>query len=203
MPSHCTHTTHAQHMPYTHPITTHTHTHHAHHIHEVCPEGIQPCNVKNRNIYRRTDKVQETLHIGQWSLTPLQSRHLWTSHSSPNCHQLAALSYFPECHRWSKISSLSFFLKRFYLLILERGREGEWEGEKHRCVVASHAPPTRDLACNPGMGPKLGIELAILWFAGLHSIHWVTPARTLNLFPFKGDFSFGESQKSQGTTSGL
>ena len=38
-----------------------------------------------------------------------------------------------------------------YLKILERGREGEREGEKHQCVVASHAPPTGDLAHNPGM----------------------------------------------------
>ena len=27
-------------------------------------------------------------------------------------------------------------------LYLERGREGEREGEKHQCVVASHALPT-------------------------------------------------------------
>ena len=27
-------------------------------------------------------------------------------------------------------------------LFLERGREGEREGEKHQCVVASHTPPT-------------------------------------------------------------
>ena len=43
--------------------------------------------------------------------------------------------------------------------------EGEREGEKHQCVVASHAPPYGDLACNPGMCPRLGIELATLWFA--------------------------------------
>ena len=46
------------------------------------------------------------------------------------------------------------FVLRFYLFILgERGREGEREGEKHHCVVASHAPPTGDLACNLGMYP--------------------------------------------------
>ena len=31
--------------------------------------------------------------------------------------------------------------------------EGEREGEKHQCVVASHMPSTGDLACNPGMCP--------------------------------------------------
>ena len=45
-------------------------------------------------------------------------------------------------------------LKRFYLFIFrERGREGERDGEKHQCVVHSRAPPTGDLACNPGMCP--------------------------------------------------
>ena len=46
-----------------------------------------------------------------------------------------------------------FFL-RFYLFIFrERGREGEREGEKYQCVAASRAPPTGDLACNPGVCP--------------------------------------------------
>ena len=31
--------------------------------------------------------------------------------------------------------------------------EEEREGEKHQCVVASCAPPTGDLAHNPGMCP--------------------------------------------------
>ena len=53
-----------------------------------------------------------------------------------------------------------YFFKDFIYLFLERGREGEREGEKHQCVVASHMDPTRDLTCNPGMGPGLGIEPA-------------------------------------------
>ena len=43
------------------------------------------------------------------------------------------------------------FLK--ILLVLEQEREGEREVEKHQCVVASCAPPTGDLASNPGMSP--------------------------------------------------
>ena len=46
-----------------------------------------------------------------------------------------------------------FFKKRFYLFIFREGREGEREGEKHQCVVASHMSPTGDLARNPGMCP--------------------------------------------------
>ena len=33
------------------------------------------------------------------------------------------------------------------------GKEGERQGEKHQCVVASQVPPTGNLACNPGMCP--------------------------------------------------
>ena len=51
-------------------------------VYAVCPEGIQPCNIKNKDIYWRRHKIQETLYIGQWHLTPLQSRHLGTSQSS-------------------------------------------------------------------------------------------------------------------------
>ena len=45
-----------------------------------------------------------------------------------------------------------FFFKILFILFLERGMEGEREGEKHQCVVA---PPTGNLARNPGMCPDL------------------------------------------------
>ena len=57
-------------------------------IYKICPEGTQPCNMKNRDIYRRRYKIQETLYIGQRCLSSLQNRHFGTSHSSPNSHQL-------------------------------------------------------------------------------------------------------------------
>ena len=44
------------------------------------------------------------------------------------------------------------FLKLLFIY-LERGWEGEREGEKHQSVAASRVPPTGDLACNPGMCP--------------------------------------------------
>ena len=44
-----------------------------------------------------------------------------------------------------------------FILFLERGREEEREGEKQHAekqgVVASGAPPTGDMARNPGMCP--------------------------------------------------
>ena len=48
----------------------------------------------------------------------------------------------------------SLFFLRFYLFIFREMRtEGEREGEKPQCVVASHRSPTGDLVCNPGMCP--------------------------------------------------
>ena len=49
------------------------------------------------------------------------------------------------------ISFLNFL--DFIHLFLERGEGREKEGEKHQGVVASCAPPTGDLARNPGMCP--------------------------------------------------
>ena len=47
-------------------------------------------------------------------------------------------------------NGIFLFLK---FIFRERRTEGEREGEKHQCVVASHTFPTGDLACNPGMCP--------------------------------------------------
>ena len=49
------------------------------------------------------------------------------------------------------ICDSNFFLR--FNSFLERGKQGEREGEKHHCVVASGAPPPEDLAHNPGMCP--------------------------------------------------
>ena len=51
-----------------------------------------------------------------------------------------------------KIPLLPFLKKDFIYSFLETG-EGESEGEKYQCVVASCTPPTGDLAYNPGMVP--------------------------------------------------
>ena len=60
----------------------------------------------------------------------------------------------PDYH-YTVVSLYTYtFFKRFYLFIFrESGKEEEREEEKHQCVVASCEPPTRDLACNPGMCP--------------------------------------------------
>ena len=49
---------------------------------------------------------------------------------------------------------MKYVLKIFYVFIFrQRRREGKREGETHQCVVASHIPPTGDLAYNPDMCP--------------------------------------------------
>ena len=100
---------------YAYVLCVHTHTH------EVCPESIQPRTMKNRDIYWKRYKIQETLYTGQWCLSPLQSRNLGTSHSSLSTSSTvqntlqnpllksppAALLCCPESHQWSEICSLS------------------------------------------------------------------------------------------------
>ena len=93
-------------------------------INKVFPESIQPYNMKSRDIYLRRYKMEETLYIGQWCLSPLQSLkvdvlgpHTVLPASIPlfkNTLQSpllespsAALLYFPESYRWSEISCLS------------------------------------------------------------------------------------------------
>ena len=51
------------------------------------------------------------------------------------------------------LSMSDFFKIIFIHLFIFREGKGERDGEKHQCVVASHVPPTGDLACNPGMCP--------------------------------------------------
>ena len=51
---------------------------------------------------------------------------------------------------------IDFFLQIIYYLFRKRGREGKRGKETSVCeryMVASHVPPTGDLAGNPGMYP--------------------------------------------------
>ena len=78
------------------------------------------------------------------SSSHLRGTFVFTPSVSSNGKQL--------CHKLHRVET--YFVKRFYLFIFrKRGREGEREGEKHQCVVASRTSPTGDLARNPGLGP--------------------------------------------------
>ena len=61
-----------------------------------------------------------------------------------------------------------FFFFFLILLISERGRERE--REKHTFVVASHAPPTGDLARSQAC-TLTGNQTGTHWFSGRHSLH--------------------------------
>ena len=89
-----------------------------------------------------------------------------TSPNIPTCDNQKCWQILPDVPWWAKSpkvygmishktykKSLLFpFLKRLYLFIFrQKGKKREREGEKHQCVVASHVPPTGDLACNPGI----------------------------------------------------
>ena len=63
-------------------------------------------NIWKIDIYWRRYKIQKTLYTGQWCLSPLQSRHLGTSHSPPNHHHLPHHSFL-NLTDGSEISSLS------------------------------------------------------------------------------------------------
>ena len=70
------------------------------------------------------------------------------------------------------------FLKGFTYLFFREGKGGEKRGrETSTCGCLSRGPHW-----GPGLQPRhvpwLGIKPMTLWFAGCHSIHWATPART-------------------------
>ena len=68
--------------------------------------------------------------------------------SNPLQNKFAKLSVKSSVNHTTIHGILKFvliFFKDFIYLLLESGRDGEREGEKHQCVVASHAPPTMDL----------------------------------------------------------
>ena len=78
--------------------------------------------------------------------------------------------YLDPLQKEKKETHWVFFFGRIYLFILfyldggegkEGEREGEREGEKPQCVVASHAPPSGDLAHN---------EPVTFWFTGWCSV---------------------------------
>ena len=65
--------------------------------------------------------------------------------------------------------------------------EGEREGEKHQCMVASDAPPTGDVVCNPGMCPDWEFDLLPFALqAGTQSTELHQPGQN-NLFNREND----------------
>ena len=96
-----------------------------------------------------------------------------------------------------------FFLRLYLFIFRERGREGEREGVKHQCLVASSIPHTRDMACNPGMcpdwesnqhcfGSQARAQSIELHQPGLHFLNWVvclSGVESYEFFMYFGDQS--------------
>ena len=105
----------------------------------------------------------------------LLTRHSVWETSSPLLFQAMEI--------WGLFHFLYFLKILFiYFFFRERGREGEREGEKHQCVVASCALPTGGPGQQPIHVPWLGIKPVTLWFSGRCSVHWATPTRASSLF---------------------
>ena len=53
--------------------------------------------------------LYETFYIGPWHLSPLQSRHLRTSHGSPSCHQLPSHIFLNDIYGLKFLSFQRWF----------------------------------------------------------------------------------------------
>ena len=90
---------------------------------------------------------------------PFPMKWRW-DHYQLNClkHEWNFCGSFWNVNKATKLTifniNVYFIFLIFYVFIFrERGKEGERGWEKHQCAVASHTPPTGDLAHNPGMHP--------------------------------------------------
>ena len=92
--------------------------------------------------HKEDRKMQELLQV------EADSRDMIAEHHRPGIGSFCYKGRY--WHNWKTCHYLFFFILFYFL---QRGREGEREGEKHQCVIASFVPPTGDLACNPGMCP--------------------------------------------------
>ena len=71
---------------------------------------------------------------------------------------LAYVIFFKVYIIFKKILFIYFIINLFKDFIYLEGREGE-SGREIGCVIASHTPPTGDLACKPGMCPDWELNL--------------------------------------------
>ena len=82
-------------------------------VYTVCPEGIESCNMKK--IFTEEDtRYKKHWTKGQCWLSPLQSRHLGTSPSSPNCNQLPHRIFLNLINSLKSLSEV--------ILVLGKGR---------------------------------------------------------------------------------
>ena len=95
--------------------------------------------------------------------------------------------YTMEYYLCIKKNEICVLIFQYFILFIsrQRVRKGEREGEKHQYVVASHAPPTGDLACNPGMCPDCQLNQRLFGLqAGTQSTEPHQPGLKNVILPF-------------------
>ena len=73
--------------------------------------------------------------------------------ATPVCIPTNSSRGLPFLHVLASTCCLFIYFSKILFIFRERGKEGEKEGEEHQRVVASHVPPTWDLAHKPSMCP--------------------------------------------------
>ena len=76
----------------------------------------------------------------------------------------------------------SFFKKKLFIYFLERREGREKERERNISVWLPLIAPDWGPDPQSRHVPWLGIKPTILWFAGRHSVRWVSPARAIGPF---------------------
>ena len=98
------------------------------------------------------------VRVWSFNIILTKDEKLWRSEETKEkgVYASSGSKWWEEKYRGKLIENrviLSFFLRFDLFIFRQSGREGEREGEKQQCVVASHVPSTEDLAHNPGMCP--------------------------------------------------
>ena len=78
---------------------------------------------------------------------------MWVRKGHESAGLKPLLSLFKILIYWFIMEFFAFLKILFMVLFIsrERGRKGESEGEKHRCVLATHMPPTRNRTSDPSV----------------------------------------------------
>ena len=94
--------------------------------------------MKNRDIHWRRYKIRETLYKGQWCFSPLQSRHLRTSHSSPNHHQLSHCIFLNLIDGLKSLPFLFYFFLNILFIYFYREEKGGRKRGRETSVCERH-----------------------------------------------------------------
>ena len=107
------------------------------------PHAFLPLPCTGATFHRHLHCHPGTFQSPNWALSPQTAAPLLgpAQPRAPLC-----TPYLPAGSLRSSWSiSCPFLLKISFTYFRQRGREGDREGEKHQCVVASHTPPIGDL----------------------------------------------------------